>query len=313
MFTTPIIYVFFNRPDVTKRTFARIRAQRPTRLYLIADGPRAARPTDAERCQQTRAIVEGMLDWDCEVTRDYAGENMGCGRRLSSGFTSAFAQLGEAIVLEDDVLPHPDFFAFCSAMLQRYRDEPKVHAISGFNPIGCFEPRRGPAIPTFFNNMWGWASWQRSWKDYHFDVSAWHDSATKERFREFVDDALIYQWHAHNFDTLYSEKLDTWDFQWNFCMLEQRRLNLVSSVNLIENLGFDSAATHTTFKEPFFHHLRTYPAVPTAASRDPHSVDRLHEKLYSEIVMTPSLRKIALLRLMARQSWLLPALRRLTG
>lgn len=312
MFTTPIIYVFFNRPDVTRRTFEVIRRVKPKRLYLIADGPRASRPTDAERCRETRAIVEGMLDWDCEVTRDYAEQNMGCGRRLSSGFTSAFAQLGEAIVLEDDVLPHPDFFPFCAEHLARYRDDPQVHAVSGFNPIGRFEPHKGPSVPTFFNNMWGWASWQRSWKDYHFDVSAWHDAGTKERFRAFVDDPLIYQWHAHNFNTLYTEKLDTWDFQWNFCMLEQRRLNLVSTVNFIENLGFDSAATHTTFKEPFFYGLESYSAVQTQARRDPHRVDRLHEKLYSEIVMTPSRKKIALLRLLARQNWVLPLLRRRT-
>jgi hypothetical protein len=313
VFTTPIIYVFFNRPDVTRRTFGVIRALRPKRLYLIADGPRPSRPADAERCEQTRAVVEGMIDWDCDVTRDYAAQNLGCGRRLSSGFTSAFAQLGEAIVLEDDVLPHPDFFPFCAEMLARYRDDPRVHAISGFNPIGRFEPAKGRAIPTFFNNMWGWASWQRSWKDYHFDISAWNTPATKDAFRAFVDDPLIYQWHAHNFDTLWTEKLDTWDFQWNFCMLEQQRLNLVSSVNFIENLGFDAAATHTTFKEPFFHDLRTHPAVATNAWRDPHAIDRLHEKFYSEIVMTPSRRKIALLRWLAGQSWLLPALRRKTN
>ncbi|MBC8010407.1 MAG: glycosyltransferase family 2 protein, partial [Burkholderiales bacterium] len=128
--TSPVIYIFFNRPELTRRTFAAVREQRPSRLYLIADGPRPGHATDAVRCAETRAIIDELLDWNCEVTRDYSAKNLGCGRRLSSGLTAAFALLGEAIVLEDDILPHPDFFAFCDAQLAAHRHDPHIHAIS---------------------------------------------------------------------------------------------------------------------------------------------------------------------------------------
>jgi hypothetical protein len=308
VFATPIIFVFFNRPEVTRRTFAAIRALQPRRLYLIADGPRASRPTDAARCAETRAVVEGMIDWKCEVTRDYAETNLGCGRRLSSGLTSAFATLGEAIVLEDDIFPHPDFFPFCASMLARHRDDPHVHSISGFNPLGKYAPSRGQAVPTLFNWIWGWASWQRSWKDYRYDIApSWTEPATRQAIRSYVNNDLNFDWHARNFDTLVKDHVDTWDFQWSFTLLAQQRVTLSSSVNLIENLGFDAHATHTTKQELYLENLPTYPIVNTPTERLTASPDPLHDKLFGEVLVSGSRLRIALARLLARS----PALARL--
>src|SRR5688572_24133926 len=118
--TPPVIFLIFNRPDVTEKTFEAIRAARPPKLLIVADAARAARPKEAELCTRVRAITENV-DWPCEVHRNYAIENMGCGRRVSSGISWALEIAEEAIILEDDCLPDPSFFSFCGEMLQRYR------------------------------------------------------------------------------------------------------------------------------------------------------------------------------------------------
>ncbi|WP_438481988.1 glycosyltransferase family 2 protein [Oleiharenicola lentus] len=297
---SPVIYIFFNRPEVTQRTFRALRRQRPARLHLIADGPRAAKPDDIALCQETRWLVENMIDWPCEVTRDYADINLGCGRRISTGLTTAFAMLGEAIVLEDDILPHPDFFPFCDAMLATYRHDPDVHAISGFQPLGRYAPSRGPVVPSTFNWIWGWASWQRAWKDYRFDFKkAWESPIVRDGVRDYVNDALNFQWHRANFDQHVRGSVDTWDFQWSFALFSQRRVTLVSSVNLIQNLGFDSAATHTTAPEPYLQTLQVYPLVPAGRRRSTAKPDRLHDKLFGKIIHSHSPRRISLLRAFA--------------
>ncbi|MDD5200105.1 MAG: hypothetical protein PHC88_09915 [Terrimicrobiaceae bacterium] len=301
MFATPVIYIFFNRPNVTRRTFAAIRRVRPSRLYLIADGPRPGKSDDAARCRETREIVERMLDWPCEVTRDYSDTNLGCGLRLASGLTSAFALLGEAIVLEDDILPHSDFFPFCASMLAHHRDDPRIHAISGFNPLSRYAPARGPATPSTFAWIWGWASWQRAWKDYRFDLTAdWSLPEVRQGIREHVANDLNFQWHARNFDNLIRENVDTWDFQWSFAQLAQRRVTLTSSVNLIENLGFDSDATHTAVPVPYLRGLRAQPVVSTHRERPAAPSDKLHDKLYGQILHSDSPLRIAFLRLLAQ-------------
>lgn len=309
-FATPIVFVIFNRPAETRRAFARLREVRPRRLHVIADGPRADRPSDAGRCRETRAIVEEMLDWDCEVTRDFSETNLGCGRRLSGGLTRAFEALGEAIVIEDDIVPHPDFFPFCAAMLARFRDEPRVNAINGFNPLGRFAPRQGEFVASAFNSIWGWASWQRAWKDYRFEMADWNDPAIKAAIRAFVRSPLIYDHFAQHFDAMVRGEVDTWDFQWCFAQLRLQRLAVVSSVNFIDNVGFNGDATHTRDPALYLRGLQTHAAVPTRRSRDVAVPDRIFDKLYSEALLSHSPRKIAAARFAAGASFTHPLIAR---
>ncbi len=298
---SPVIYAFFNRPEVTRRTFCALRRQRPTRLHLIADGPRQGRPGEAERCELARKTVEELIDWKCEVTRDYAGSNLGAGKRLSSGLTAAFELLGEAIVLEDDILPHPDFFPFCDAMLAAYRNDPHVHAISGFQPLGRYAPAQGPVVPSTFSWNWGWASWQRSWRDYRFDIAAaWDRQETRRGIRDYLGNELNYYGHTRNFEQLAKGQVDAWDFQWTFTSLAHRRVTLVSAVNLILNLGFDSGATHTVKPELYLRDLKAYATVPTTRRRDTGHAERIHDKLFGQIIHGSSRPRIAGIRLLAR-------------
>lgn len=309
MLSAPIVYILFNRPEMVARTFPMIRAQRPKRLYLIADGPRANRPQDTDRCRETRERVESMLDWPCEVTRDYSDVNLGCGRRLSTGLTRAFSELGEAIVLEDDILPHPDFFRYCSQQLEQHRHNEKIYSISGFNPLGRYRPHQGPAVPTVFNSIWGWASWARAWKDYRFELADWGDRAVRQAMRDHVQDSLVFNYQAQNFDKLAARTVDTWDFQWTYTLLKLQKLSLVSAVNLVENIGFTPDATHTHAPEPYLSELPAYPMVPTARARPCEAPDRLHDKLYATVILTGSLRKIRLARTIADSGLLQTLLR----
>ncbi|HEY5752823.1 MAG TPA: glycosyltransferase family 2 protein [Chthoniobacterales bacterium] len=297
----PIIYIFFNRPELMRQSFAAIRAARPARLYLIADGPRPLNPADAERCAAARAYIESQLDWPCEVTRDYSEVNLGCGRRIRSGLTAAFALLGEAIVIEDDILPHPDFFPFCAGFLARYRNQPEVHSICGFNPVGKFFPDERQCIPSRVNSIWGWASWQRAWQSYRSDFAGWDDPSTREALRAFICNDLHFQNEALGFDKVFSGQLDTWDYQWTYTLFVDRRVALVSPVNLITNLGFLPDATHTTHDKPS--HLRTLRSYPLPgkiegpASLDP---DPVYDHVAPLIAQTASIPKIAALRTLCR-------------
>ena len=119
--STPVAFIIFNRPDTTEKVFAEIARARPPKLLVIADGPRATRAGEAERCAATRAII-GRVDWACELLTNYSDVNLGCKNRVASGIDWVFEQVPEAIILEDDCLPHPTFFRFCEELLDRYRD-----------------------------------------------------------------------------------------------------------------------------------------------------------------------------------------------
>lgn len=232
---TPVALFVFNRPDPTARVFEAIRAARPRRLLVVGDGPRSAVPEDLPLCERTREVVS-EVDWPCEVEYSYAEENLGCGRRLSSGLDWVFANAPEAIILEDDCLPHPDFFPFAEAMLRRYRDDPRVGMIAGTNYFS--DPgRRESYFFTHYFAIWGWATWRRAWEHYDYEMASW--TAVRERggiggivctpgVRDFLHDA---------FDQVHAGEIDTWDFQWVYACLAQASLSIVPRVNLVSNLG----------------------------------------------------------------------------
>ena len=167
---TPIVFLIFNRPDTTKRVFEAIRQAKPKKLLVVADGPRDDRQGEAEKCAAVRSIID-TVDWDCKVLTNYADVNLGCGLRVSSGLDWVFEQVEEAIILEDDCLPHPSFFPFCEEMLDLYRHDERIMHIAGTNSLEEWKSDVQSYHFSYTGGIWGWATWQRAWKYYHFKMS----------------------------------------------------------------------------------------------------------------------------------------------
>ena len=247
---TPVAFIIFNRPDTTKRVFVEIAKARPPKLLVIADGPRANHPDDAEKCAAVRAIIDGV-DWDCEVLTNYSDVNLGCKLRVSSGLDWVFDTVEEAIILEDDCLPHPTFFRFCEEMLEKYRDDERIAMISGDNfQFG----RKRTEYSYYFSrypHIWGWASWRRAWDNYDVDMKMWPEI----RDGAWLEDLLgakksVWYW-KYKFENVYQGKIDTWDYQWTFACWIQSALTVLPNVNLVSNIGFDMKAVHTNVKDKF--------------------------------------------------------------
>ena len=48
MIQTPVAYIIFNRPSLTKKSFSVLQKNQPSQLFIIADGPRLGHPKDAK-------------------------------------------------------------------------------------------------------------------------------------------------------------------------------------------------------------------------------------------------------------------------
>lgn len=244
---TPVALIIFNRPDTTADVFAAIAAAAPRRLFVIADGPRLDRPDDAARCAATRAVTEAVT-WRCEVTRIYADENLGCGVGPATGIGRVFEQVEEAIILEDDCVPHPSFFPFCAELLARYRHDERVMMVSGNNfTLG----RRRVAHSYYFNHyagMWGWATWRRAWRHHDLRLADWPRRRDADWLRDIlVRPAMVEHW-ARIFERTYRQggTRDVWDAQWYYAMWARGGLSVSPRQNLVSNIGFRADATHTT-------------------------------------------------------------------
>jgi len=240
-----VALIIFNRPECTALTLAAIREARPSRLFVIADGPRADRPDDPEKCAAARKVVDEGIDWPCVVERNYSDRNLGCGIRPATGLTWAFSRSDRLVILEDDCVPDPSFFWFCDEMLERYANDARVGQISGC-PCHFSEIKR-PTSYIFSRNgpCWGWASWRRAWDCYDISMASWP---------RFVESGVIDALGRNRaerarrlslYEGLYkSQRTDVWDYQWSYAKTLQGMLSIIPCRNLIENVGFDGAGTH---------------------------------------------------------------------
>lgn len=241
---TPVAFIIFNRPDTTERVFAEIARAKPPKLLVVADGPRLNRPGEAENCAMTRAIIE-RVDWDCAILTNYSDVNLGCKTRVSSGIDWVFEQVPEAIILEDDCLPHPSFFRFCEELLDHYREDERIGMISGDNFQFGNKRTNDSYYFSRYNHVWGWASWRRAWKYHDREATAWPMIRDGGWLETLVTNASEQKYWSNVFQAVHDGSIDTWDYQWTLAAWSQGMAAILPNVNLISNIGFGRDATHT--------------------------------------------------------------------
>lgn len=276
---TAIAFIIFNRSETTEKVFRAIRAARPTKLLVVADGPRPDRPGEEEQCEAARAIIDGV-DWPCEVLRNFAPANLGCRKRVSSGLDWVFANVEEAIVLEDDCLPDPSFFRFCEEVLARYRHDERVAMISGDN--FQFGQRRSPYSYYFsrYTHIWGWASWRRAWSHYDVDIKFWPEIRDGGWLRDWLGDWPAVDRWTRIFDGVYRGEIETWDYQLTLANWAQGAMSVIPNVNLVSNIGFHAGATHTKEASRFSDMKRE--SIPFPLSHPPHRIRDARADAFTE-------------------------------
>ncbi len=243
-FSTPILFLIFNRPDTTLEVFEEIRKVRPAKLYVAADGPRANRPDEVAKCLETRAVIS-KVDWPCEVITLFREGNLGCKRAVSSAITWFFEQVEEGIILEDDCLPSPTFFTYCATLLEHYRYDERIMHIGGDGLDNGISYGDGSYYISPFPLIWGWASWRRAWNLYDVDMASYPRFKEMDKIADIFPEVTYQKIWLSSFDDIYSGKIDSWDYQWSYAVFSNGGMALVPNCNLISNIGFREDATHT--------------------------------------------------------------------
>lgn len=246
--TTPILFITFNRPEITRTTFDVIRNLKPTKLYLVSDGPR--NQNEKYLVEETRKLLE-KIDWNCQVYKKYSDINLGCKNSVEQAIDWVFEFEDRAIILEDDCCPSYTWFRFAQNMLEYYKDNKNIMTITGtrYNP--------DIEIKNYFlsqyNICWGWATWRRSWSLYdremkRFEIkkSDWILSIGqgKREFREYWASCFDYAKNDPN--------SNTWAYKWTYSCWINQGLTIVPPANLIENIGINSG-THECKDSKHFH------------------------------------------------------------
>lgn len=240
---SPVLMMGFNRPEMTRDLLACVRRAAPAKLYFAVDGPRPNKGGEAQSVAQTQAVAE-EVDWPCEVKTLFRDENRGCAYAIPEAISWFLSQEPYGIILEDDVRPSDGFFMYETELLERYKDDPCVGMVSGFNHYGFQTDRTATYHFTNRADIWGWGTWARVWKDYSLDISSYlpqlesilsrftRNRRMRNMIRSYVNGVV--------------RNPNTWDVQFALMFMAKGYLSAAPRKRLTANLGFgDGRGVHT--------------------------------------------------------------------
>ena len=289
MLNTPILLITFNRPNHTRKVLERIVEAKPKDLYVFRDHWRENCPSEQEKCEEVRALIEeiGLRNKDITLHTLYPDHNLGCGPGPMTALNWFFSENEMGIILEDDAVPHPDFFGYCEQLLEKYKDDESVRAIGSMH----LDDRTYGDGSYYFSMMnrtfCAWATWARAWKD--FDL--YHRNVTRKQFdRVLKDYGCALRMREYWCDRLAEVQKDayhnsSWDQQFWMSIWLHHGKGIMPNVNLSTNIGFDATATHGSDPNSAGANRETFPILPLKHPTDTsihHDADQRFQEIYFE-------------------------------
>lgn len=248
----PIALFTYNRADKTQTVIESLLKNveaKDSDLFIFSDGPKNDKAV--EGVKKNREYIHEVKKFEGNgfksVTLVERDKNWGLANSLIAGITELTDKYGRVIVVEDDLILSPYFLQFMNDGLDKYKDNDRVSAISGFlNPIDCKAPN------TFFLRYfacWGWAVWKRSWDILNTDV--------KDLLRQM-------RWKKKAFDIdntggfygiLYCQKVglvDSWAVLFYASSFLRDKLILYPGVSYALIGGADGSGTHSANNQEIF-------------------------------------------------------------
>jgi hypothetical protein len=253
----PVLLIVWRRPEHLRQVIGALRQVKPQKVYVACDGPNPSRPGEREKVSLVQRVIDTEVDWSCQIFKRYHSENIGCRNSVIHAIDWFLDEVGEGIILEDDCVPSPDFFRYCSELLSRFRHDTRIWSICGSNfQLGN---RRGDADYYFsiHGDSWGWATWKRAWNHFHAAEEGWQQYRDSGVMHNVLTDPHERRYWTAIMDDLFVRGIpDAWDYQWWLAGWMNHALHIWPNSSLISNIGFGPDATHT-FTRTLFSELPT--------------------------------------------------------
>lgn len=247
MFDIPVVLIIFRRCDTMPRIIRRLAKVKPRKVYILADEGRNEK--EIEQAHECRKTVESLINWDCEVVKNYAEENRGVYRNIGEGAKWVFEREEKAIFLEDDNLPETSFFRYADEMLEKYETAPEVLWICGTNYVTDMNGKESYAFTQHLLPC-GWASWSTKFlKYYDGELSTFRDEAHKRKFYSSYSNRWLAQWQYQSVRNEVERhertgRFISWDYQMLWSVRSNGLYGVVPLRNQITNIGVDEFSIH---------------------------------------------------------------------
>lgn len=243
-YVAPVLLLVYRRLNTSLRVLDSIREAKPRKVYIAANAPGSNDPAEVEQVAQARSIVN-YIDWPCEKVALFREQHLNARESIPSSISWFMDHEREGIILEDDCVVSKDFVHFASSMLEKYRDDERVAQISASNVEGETKGVDGDYFFSKFPQIWGWATWSRSWQAADLAAIRTQRPAIMRSLKEWFPDVTVRLYWLLSYYYTASGRRDTWDSLWTLSVWLRKGLTIVPRVNLVSNIGFGGGSTNT--------------------------------------------------------------------
>jgi hypothetical protein len=182
-FLTPIVVICFRRADLLRETINAISLISPQKVYFVQDWFDDDSIDLRSDCIAVSELIDS-IDWPGEIVRITSGANLGLKTRIATGLTQVFAEVNEAIIIEEDIQVSVDGFYFLQKMLHEYRLDQSIWQINASNLVRKFEISKNQYRFSQYAHSWGWATWANRWSKYDGNLESWPEFSVSDGFRQ---------------------------------------------------------------------------------------------------------------------------------
>ena len=239
---SPIVLFIYKRPTHLKKTLISLGkciGFENHQIFVFGDGPKMKSENLA--VQETRKVVKSFLGDKAQYF--FSDSNMGLSKSVIKGVTSIINQYERVIVIEDDLLFHPQFLVYMNNALDRYANDERVFSVSGYMYDTDSLKGSNSALLLPIISTWGWGTWSRAWSGF--------DTECKDAEKLWSDRTLKKNFDCNNsypFSSMLKRQLggsiDSWGIRWYWTIFKNNRLTCFPPSTLVLNNGLDSSATH---------------------------------------------------------------------
>ncbi len=241
----PVVIFVYNRPIHTEKCLSALKSNTlalQSDLIIYSD---FAKDSDNEvLVSAVRSILKTVTGFK-SISIIERESNFGLAKSIQEGVTEVVNKFDRIIVLEDDLLTHPQFLEYMNTGLELYEKKLEVFEITGFSNLSL--KSRSLYNETYFLKLpstWGWATWKNRWQHYNlneiYEGKLDHDLDTRKKF---------------NFDNSYNyyqmlkmkriNKINSWGIVWYYNIFNKNGLTLHPTYTLIDQIGFDGSGQNS--------------------------------------------------------------------
>ncbi|RYU93725.1 glycosyltransferase [Emticicia agri] len=241
----PIILFVYNRPNHTKRTVEALllnNLANESELFIFSD---ASKDEQAKfNVDLVRTYITGIKGFKSVkiINRD---TNYGLAKSIVEGVSEIIKIYGRVIVLEDDLVTHPQFLEFINKALDLYKESKEVFSITGYSHLNHSKVKSiNKAYFIKLTSTWSWATWADRWDFFNEDIK-----------ESIILDKDIKLRKSFNYDNSYDfykmlknrtgGKVKSWGIVWYWNVFIKNGLTLYPSETLVDHIGLDGSGQNS--------------------------------------------------------------------